>query len=229
MNDVPGPSTARGDDRPDGETEALWQPGDTVLDLGGGMGTGLLSAACRVGPTGRVVGVDTTDETIEAVRADVAAAGLENVEIRKGAMEHLPVADESIDWVVSNCAINRSQDERVVFAEITRVLKQGGRLRITDVVVDDRPEWVRHDERLHGSWVAEAVGEGRYVEGLRDAGLVDLSVGGRYVHDRDELAAMVAGLGLSSIEASRAAEALVGRVWLVHVTATKAFSEHQET
>lgn len=204
-------------------------PGDVVLDLGCGAGLDLLFAAGRVGPTGQVLGVDTVDDLIEAARANAAAAGLDNVDVRKGAIDRLPVVDASIDWVVSNCALHRSPDKPRAFAEIARVLTPGGRLRIADIVVGDFPAWVRHDERLRSSGVAGAIGETDFVAGLRDAGLIDVTLGGRYVYDRDQLAVIVAAEGLSPGEPFRIADALVGQVWFVHLSAAKPRSEQQES
>ena len=102
--------------------------GDVVLDLGCGAGIDLLVAAKKVGATGRVIGVDMTDAMIDKARANIAEAGLENVEVRKSIIEKLPVEDNSVDWVISNCVINLSPDKPKVFAEIARVLKPGGRM-----------------------------------------------------------------------------------------------------
>ncbi len=99
--------------------------GDVVLDLGSGAGIDLLLAARLVGPEGRVIGVDMTDEMIARAEANIAAAGLANVEVRKGIIEELPVEDASVDWVISNCVINLSPEKERVFAEIARVLRPG--------------------------------------------------------------------------------------------------------
>ena len=104
--------------------------GATVLDLGSGAGYDLIAAAARVGPTGRVIGVDMTDDMIEAARRNVLAAGYANVEIRKGIIENLPVESSTVDWVISNCVINLSPEKDRVFSEIARVLKPGGRFSI---------------------------------------------------------------------------------------------------
>ena len=197
------------------------ESGDVVLDLGCGAGLDLLLAAGEVGPTGRVLGVDMTKEMIERARANAAAAGLNSVEVRHGVIEELPVANESVDWVISNCVINLSPNKPRVFAEIARVLKAGGRMRVADIVAEDLPEWVRSSDGLYDLCVAGAISEEDYFAGLRTAGLTAISVGGRYVYDRQQLVGVAAGAVASPAEAKRVAEALVGRVWSVHFSASK--------
>lgn len=188
------------------------RPGQTVLDLGSGAGIDLLIAAQRVAPAGRVIGVDMTDAMIERARQNIAASGLTNVEVRQGLIEALPVESESVDWVISNCVINLSPDKPRVFAEIARVLKPGGRMRVSDVVVEDFPEQLRCNPVLYGSCVAGAISEQAYLAGLREAGLVDVEVRQRFVYDAAQLRAL-ASSGLSADDATaRLAEALAGKV-----------------
>lgn len=203
------------------------QPGDVLLDLGCGAGLDLLLAAEKVGPTGRVLGVDMTDEMIGAARANAAAAGFDNIEVRRGVVEDLPVADESVDWVISNCVINLSPQKPRVFAEIARVLRPGGRMRVADIVVEDIPDWVRHNARLFDSCIAGAISEAAYVAGLRDAGLAELRVDSHYVYDRNQLAAIVAGTADATVDTFQAADELVGRVWSVYISATRLPLEEQ--
>jgi SAM-dependent methyltransferase len=122
------------------------QEGQTVLDLGSGAGIDVLLAAKIVGPTGRVIGVDMTDEMIAKARENAAAAGLNNVDVRKGIIEKLPLENNSIDWVISNCVINLSPYKHEVFAEIARVLKPGGHMHVSDIVATGLPDWVRRDK-----------------------------------------------------------------------------------
>ena len=177
-------------------------PGEVVLDLGSGAGLDLLLAARRVGPSGRVIGVDMTDEMVERARANVAAAGLDDrVEIRKGLIEALPVEDASVDHVVSNCVINLSPDKARVFAEIARVLKPGGRISISDIVAEDLPDAVRADALFHASCIGGAISEQEYAAGLEAAGLMDVKPVDRFVYDEGMVAGMVetelAGLATS--------------------------------
>lgn len=202
------------------------RPGEVVLDLGCGAGIDLLIAAEKVGPRGRVIGVDMTDEMLERARANVAAAGLANVEPRKGLIENLPVESGSVDWVISNCVINLSPDKEKVFAEIARVLKPGGRMLISDIVVETLPDRARANKALYTACVAGAISEAAYVAGLRAAGLDDVEVRDRLVYDagqieelyRNELAdaedATGASDGRSPRDALRdIAQEIAGKVW----------------
>jgi arsenite methyltransferase len=167
------------------------KPGEVVLDLGSGAGIDLLIAARKVGPTGRVIGVDMTDEMIGRARANAAEAGFTNIEVRKGIIEDLPVETASVDWVISNCVINLSPEKDRVFAEIARVLKPGGRMLVSDIVVQDVPAWVRESMALYASCVAGAISEAEYAEGLRRAGLADVEVRERYPYDFDQVKALI--------------------------------------
>jgi SAM-dependent methyltransferase len=163
------------------------QPGEVVLDLGSGAGIDLLLAAKKVGPRGRVIGVDMTDEMIAKAMANVRLAGLDNVEVRRGIIEELPVEDSSVDWVISNCVINLSPDKPRVFAEIARVLRPGGRMLVSDIVVEDLPEWMRQSAELYSSCVAGAISEEDYLAGLRAVGLEEVEVRHRLVYDAAQL------------------------------------------
>jgi len=215
------------------------QPGDVVLDLGSGAGLDLLIAARKVGPTGRVIGVDMTEEMIAAACQNIARSGLTNVEVRHGLIEELPVESDSVDWVISNCVINLSPDKPAVFAEIARVLKPGGRMRVSDIVAEDLPGWVRQDAALYGSCIAGAISEEQYIAGLRGAGLTDVEVRGRLVYGHAQLCGLVEselpGGGAASgccggggstgaataLQPERVADALAGKVWSILVVARK--------
>ena len=145
--------------------------GDVVLDLGSGAGMDVFVAARAAGPTGRVIGVDMTPAMLDRARANAAKAGLGHVEFRLGEIEHLPVADASVDAVISNCVINLSPDKPAVFREAFRVLRPGGRLAVSDIVVTTPlPEAVRRSADAWCGCVAGASLEGEYLDAIRAAG-----------------------------------------------------------
>jgi SAM-dependent methyltransferase len=151
--------------------------GDTVLDLGSGGGIDVILSAQRVGPTGYAFGLDMTDEMLQLARQNASAAGIENVEFVKGRMEAMPIADDTIDVVISNCVVNLSADKATVLAEIARVLKPGGRVGISDVVADD--DLTPEERATRGSFVgciAGALSFAEYDRGLAAVGLVDATV-----------------------------------------------------
>jgi arsenite methyltransferase len=151
--------------------------GETVLDLGSGGGIDVILSAKRVGPTGRVFGLDMTDEMLVLARQNAAEAGVENALFLKGEIESIPLPADSVDVVISNCVINLSVDKAAVLAEMARVLKPGGRIGVSDVVAEDRLRQTERAER--GSWVgcvAGALSVGEYEAGLAAAGLEDVSV-----------------------------------------------------
>lgn len=166
-------------------------PSATVLDLGSGAGLDLLLAAERVGPAGKVIGVDMTEAMIERARANIARAGVGNVEVRQGQIEALPLADNSVDWVISNCVINLSPQKEKVFSEIARVLKPGGQFSISDLVVRDLPWWARSSRFLYAACVAGAIDEGDYLRGLQAAGLADVQVSERSLYEPSQLVGLV--------------------------------------
>jgi arsenite methyltransferase len=163
------------------------RPGDVVLDLGSGAGIDLLLSARLVGPKGRVIGVDMTDEMIARAEANIAASGFANVEVRQGIIEELPVDDASVDWVVSNCVINLSPEKERVFAEIARVLRPGGQILVSDIVAESLPPEIRALPAAYSSCIAGAISEGDYLAGLRAAGLTDVEVRDRLVYDAGQL------------------------------------------
>ncbi|MCG3136586.1 MAG: Arsenite methyltransferase [Phycisphaerae bacterium] len=165
--------------------------GQVVLDLGSGAGIDVLLAGKKVGSQGRAIGIDMTEAMLAKARENIAASGLANVEVRRGTIEHLPVENSSVDWVISNCVINLSPEKPRVFAEIARVLKPGGRMLVSDIVAEDLPEWMRNHPRLYSSCVAGAINEQEYLAGLRAAGLIDAEVRDRLVYDATQLTAFI--------------------------------------
>ena len=153
------------------------QPGETVLDLGSGPGLDAFLAAQRVGDDGRVIGIDMTPEMIERARDGARQVGLPQVEFRQGRLEDLPVEDASIDAVTSNCVINLVPDKARVFAETARVLKPGGRMVISDIVLDgELPEALGKDLLAYVGCVAGALPREEYFGAVRGAGLGELEI-----------------------------------------------------
>jgi arsenite methyltransferase len=153
------------------------QPGMTVLDLGSGAGFDAFLAWRKVGPAGRVIGVDMTDDMLARARANAAGLGATNVEFRKGTIENLPVEDSSIDLVISNCVINLSTDKLAVFREIRRVLKPGGQFAVSDIVLlRELPEKIANDVNAYVGCVAGASLLNDYILMAFKAGLIELSI-----------------------------------------------------
>lgn len=205
------------------------EEGDVVLDLGAGAGIDLLLAAKKTGPGGRVIGVDMTGEMIAKAEENIRAAGLANVEVRKGLIEALPVDDGSVDWVISNCVINLSPEKPRVFAEIARVLKPGGRMLVSDIVVEDLPGWIRSNAAMYSSCIAGAVSEREYLDGLRAAGLDGVEVRDRLVYDAAMLGAMLGSVETSCCCCAPIDDEIVkwalgevaGKIWSVKIFARK--------
>jgi SAM-dependent methyltransferase len=153
------------------------QLGETVVDLGSGGGIDCFLASRRVGPGGRVIGVDMTPEMIDRARAAARNGGFQNVEFRLGEIENLPVADGTVDAVISNCVINLSPDKGRVFREAFRALKPGGRLLVSDIVLaGELPAHVRQNAKLWAGCLAGAIPEREYLRRIREAGFSELSV-----------------------------------------------------
>jgi arsenite methyltransferase len=151
--------------------------GETVLDLGAGAGADVLISARRVGDSGRVIGLDMTDEMLNLARANAAASGVANVEFVKGYIEDIPLPDSSVDVVISNCVINLSGDKRKVIAEAARVLRASGRFAVSDVIADpDMDDATRADMEKWTGCIAGALTEEEFRSALTDAGLLGVEV-----------------------------------------------------
>jgi SAM-dependent methyltransferase len=153
------------------------KPGETVLDLGSGAGIDAFLAAEEVGPEGRVIGVDMTPQMLERARRNAASTGHANVEFREGRLEALPVDDASVDAVTSNCVINLVPDKAAVFAEVARVLKPGGRMVVSDIVLDrPLPEAVKQDMAAWVACISGALSRKEYIGLVERAGLASVEV-----------------------------------------------------
>jgi len=181
---------------------AAMQPGETVVDLGSGAGFDCLLAAKQVGPSGRVIGIDMTHEMLAKARENAAKVGATNVEFRLGELEHLPVADNTADVILSNCVINLVPDKAQVFREAFRVLKRGGRLAISDVVntAPLSPE-LAADRTLICGCVVGAAPAGKIEAWLKEAGFVDIRVSVK-PESRDLIATWAPGRGVENYVAS---------------------------
>jgi arsenite methyltransferase len=151
--------------------------GETVLDLGSGAGADVLISARRVGPTGRAIGLDMTDEMLALARANAAQAGVENAEFVKGYLEEIPLGEASVDVVISNCVINLAADKARVLREAARVLRPGGRFAVSDVIADeDMDAATRADMAQWTGCIAGALTRREYEAALAAAGLIDIEV-----------------------------------------------------
>lgn len=195
-------------------------PGEVVLDLGSGGGIDVLLSARRVAPAGKVYGVDMTDAMLELARENQRKAGVTNAEFLKGDIEHIPLPDASVDVVISNCVINLSADKRAVLAEAFRVLKPGGRLAVSDVVVcGEIPDAVRRSMELWVGCIAGALEEQDFRRLLQATGFTDIEIEPTRVYEFEEARSILAGAGL---DADVLAREIGGRVKSVFVRARRA-------
>jgi arsenite methyltransferase len=156
---------------------ASLKPGEVVVDLGSGGGLDVFLAAAKVGPTGKAIGIDMTPDMLALARANVAKAGLTNVEFHEATIDNLPLADNSVDCVISNCVINLAPDKPAVFREIARVLKPGGRLAVSDIALKQAlPAELGNDLMAYVGCIAGAILIDDYVTGLEAAGFAAVEV-----------------------------------------------------
>jgi arsenite methyltransferase len=186
------------------------QPGQTVLDLGSGGGIDVLLSAKRVGPTGKVFGLDMTDDMLALARENQRKTGATNVEFLKGTIEAIPLPDQSVDVIISNCVINLSVDKDAVFREAFRVLKPGGRFAVSDVVIrGDVPGDVRRSMELWVGCVAGALRDDEYVSKLKAAGFGDGDVEPWRLYHVADARSFLAAAG---IDADRIAPQVDGKI-----------------
>jgi len=158
-------------------TVADLHEGETVLDLGSGAGADVLISARRVGPTGKAIGLDMTDEMLDLARRNAATAGVTNVEFVKGYIEQVPLEDSAVDVVISNCVLNLSADKPAAIHEAARVLRDGGRFAISDVIADeDMDDTTRTDMRQWTGCIAGALTRTEFAHALADAGFVEIDI-----------------------------------------------------
>jgi SAM-dependent methyltransferase len=195
------------------------KPGETVLDLGSGGGIDVLLSARRVGPAGKAFGLDMTDEMLALAEENKRKSGLTNVQFLKGEIEDIPLPDNSVDVIISNCVINLSGDKDRVFAEAYRVLKPGGRFAVSDVVVRGAvPIEIRKNMELWIGCVAGALRDSEYVEKLAAAGFDDVDIEATRIYGIDEAREFLSGQGL---DADSIAKDVDGRFVAAFIRATK--------
>jgi len=171
--------------------------GETVLDLGSGGGIDVLLSAKRVGPTGKAYGLDMTDEMLALARENQRRAGLANVEFLKGEIENIPLPDDSVDVIISNCVINLSADKKRVLREAFRVLKPGGRFAVSDVVLrGEVPDEVRKSVLLWVGCIAGALQDSEYVSALAEAGFEAIEIEPTRIYKIEDARAFLAGEGI---------------------------------
>ena len=193
--------------------------GETVLDLGSGGGIDVLLSARRVGPTGKAIGLDMTDDMLELARRNAAEAGVNNVQFLRGRIEEIPLPSNSVDVIISNCVINLSGDKRTVLAEAYRVLKPGGRFAVSDVVVrGDVPEAMRRSMELWVGCVAGALEEQEFLGLLREVGFEAPSIEPTREYRAEDARVFLQGAG---IPISDAIAQLDGKFMAAFVRATK--------
>jgi arsenite methyltransferase len=177
---------------------AMLNAGDTVLDLGSGGGIDVLLSARRVGPTGKAYGLDMTDEMLALARENQRKAGMENVEFLKGEIENIPLPDNSVDVVISNCVINLSADKDRVLRETFRVLKPGGRFAVSDVVVrGDVPDQVRRSMEMWVGCIAGALQDHEYIGKLAKAGFDGIDIEPTRVYSIEDARQFLTGEGIN--------------------------------
>jgi len=200
------------------------RPGEVVLDLGSGGGIDVLLSARRVGPTGRAYGLDMTDEMLELANKNKAKAGATNVEFLRGTIENIPLPSNTADVIISNCVINLSGDKDAVLREAFRVLKPGGRLAVSDVVLrKPLPESARKSMELWTGCIAGALLDREYESKLRASGFTDIGIEPTRIYDQDDAREMAAGAapGCQGAELDEALNALDGAVMSAFVRASK--------
>jgi arsenite methyltransferase len=198
---------------------AKLSPGDAVLDLGSGGGIDVLLSARRVGPAGKAYGLDMTDDMLALARENQRRAGVENVEFLKGEIEHIPLPDNSVDVIISNCVINLSGDKDQVLREAFRVLKPGGRFAVSDVVVrGEVPAEVRRSVELWVGCMAGALQDSEYTEKLVKAGFAAVEIEPTRIYEIEDARQFLSGHG---VDVDAIAPVVAGKFMGAFIRATK--------
>jgi arsenite methyltransferase len=198
---------------------AQLKPGETVLDLGSGGGIDVLLSARRVGPSGKAYGLDMTDEMLALARENQRKAKVQNAEFLKGEIEHIPLPDNSVDVIISNCVINLSGDKDRVLREAFRVLKPGGRFAVSDVVTrGEVPESVRENMLLWVGCIAGALQDHQYAAKLADAGFDDIDIEPTRIYNVEDARTFLSGQG---IDVDAIAPQVEGKFMSAFIRATK--------
>ncbi|HKV91108.1 MAG TPA: arsenite methyltransferase [Candidatus Angelobacter sp.] len=200
-------------------------PGEFVLDLGSGGGIDVLLSAKRVGPTGKAYGLDMTDEMLALARENQKRAGAQNVEFLKGEIENIPLPDNSVDVIISNCVINLSADKGRVLSEAFRVLKAGGRFAVSDVVVRGTvPDEIRKNMLLWAGCIAGALSDADYTSKLASAGFENIEIEPTRIYSIEDARTVLSGQGMD-VDAS--APEVEGKFMSAFVRAVKPMHERQ--
>jgi arsenite methyltransferase len=208
------------------------KPKEVVLDLGSGGGIDAFLAARKVGPQGRVIGLDMTEEMIKRARENAKKIGLTNVEFKLGEMEAIPLPDNSVDVVISNCVINLSPDKDSVFREIFRVLKPKGRIAVSDIVTQGRlPKFITQNAEAWTSCIGGALKEKDYLDKIQASGFANVGIESKHVYSHDEIS-MFKETNSEVFEkplSQREIKAVDGKIASIRVTAEKPEAEIEKT
>ena len=199
--------------------------GDVVLDIGSGAGIDTFIASKSVGETGKVYGLDMTPQMIEKAKENAKQSGITNVEYVLGEADNIPLADNTVDWVISNCVINLAPDKKKVFKEIYRVLKPGGRLAVSDILADNLPSEILENDYLYASCVAGAISEEEYVNAIKEAGFQNINIPSKIVYDKENLSMVFGDCFSGEISKSdlyqKYKEQIVGKICSAKIEAVK--------
>jgi SAM-dependent methyltransferase len=204
--------------------------GQTVLDIGSGAGIDCFLAAQKVGPAGKVIGLDMTPAMIEQANKTAKQKGYTNVEFRLGTADKMPVEDASVDWIISNCVINLAPDKPAVFREAFRIMKPGGRLSVSDIVTGiDLPEAIRNSIEAYVGCLAGAIKEEDYLEGMRQAGFTNVEVMSRLVYGPEQMSSLIEETAQTRAKSCCGSGAslepwiqqFAGKVWSAEIKAVK--------